>query len=256
MRDAETRRLLARCRDAGIGALCESARLSTAVNARVFGSAAETVWLAAGETFRFGDRASACRIARLERGALTTEVVGSGPVSGLVGVWLPGDIVGLDTLAGDGPDETIRAATDSVLRAVTGQFFQRVRATEPRVANAVDRLIGRELRRRAQQCRVVCRCDADQRLAIFLLSLLCRTSPTVGLSCQLELTVSRTSIADLLGLRLETLSRKFGMLEYDGVIDLQGPRVVLIDGAALTRRAGVAEEPLTGATQLEPISRP
>ena len=61
---------------------------------------------------------------------------------------------------------------------------------------------------------------------------------------RLQLPMSRIDIANYLGLALETVSRGFTRLQDDGLIEVHGRQVALVDPAALMRLAhGLAEEP-------------
>jgi CRP/FNR family transcriptional regulator len=87
---------------------------------------------------------------------------------------------------------------------------------------------------------------AEERLASFLL-LVARRSTMLGPKAQkaerlsFELPISRTDIADFLGLALETVSRQLGRLEADGIIRIEASRLVVIeDMGGLVSAAGAS----------------
>jgi CRP/FNR family transcriptional regulator len=92
---------------------------------------------------------------------------------------------------------------------------------------------------------------AQERVAALLLTILRRTSlPDLDgdLGRQLLMPLTRTEMADYLGLRLETVSRQLKRLEGFGVIErTDARRISIADAAALARIAG---------PDLEPYSRP
>ena len=55
---------------------------------------------------------------------------------------------------------------------------------------------------------------------------------------ELVLRMTREEIASFLGLKLETVSRVFSRLQGEGLIQVQGREVKLLDGAGLRRVAG------------------
>lgn len=239
MPQLDTRYLLTRCRDAGVGALCESANLPADAMARLFGDPAEIIELLPGDTFSLRRPDGTDRILLIERGALLTVAASPGPLHGITGLGLSSDIIGLESVSADHEPRLCRAVSDCTVQAISADVLQAERANSQRILEATDRLLCNEIRRREQQYLVVCHCDAEQRLAIFLLSLLLRHTQLTRLASHVDLMLARCDIADLLGLRLETVSRKLGQLRDDGVIALDRRYLSLIDPGALFRRAGL-----------------
>jgi CRP/FNR family transcriptional regulator, anaerobic regulatory protein len=61
-------------------------------------------------------------------------------------------------------------------------------------------------------------------------------------SSEFVLRMTREEIASYLGLKLETVSRVFSHLQEEGLIQVQGRAIKLLDSPALKRRVG--SEPL------------
>jgi CRP/FNR family transcriptional regulator, anaerobic regulatory protein len=81
--------------------------------------------------------------------------------------------------------------------------------------------------------------DARERVAALLVMIARRTRLTACVACDaqhIELPLSRSEMADYLGLRLETVSRQLNLLERAGFIARVDKRgLVLLDMAALKR---------------------
>jgi len=76
---------------------------------------------------------------------------------------------------------------------------------------------------------------AEEKLATFLLEMLDRSFDADAI----DLTMSRTDIADYLGLTIETVSRTFSMMKHEGVIALPSAQhVVILDRDALKEMSG------------------
>ena len=74
---------------------------------------------------------------------------------------------------------------------------------------------------------------AEQRLVVFLLNLASRYQARGYSGSEFVLRMTREEIASLLGLKLETVSRQFSFLQGEGLIQVQGRTVKLLDCAAL-----------------------
>ena len=83
--------------------------------------------------------------------------------------------------------------------------------------------------------------NAQERVAALLLLLLRRLSAPECASCapapdhRIDLPLSRTEMADYLGLRIETVSRQLRSLQVAGVIEAHGRTITVRDVAALER---------------------
>jgi CRP/FNR family transcriptional regulator len=74
---------------------------------------------------------------------------------------------------------------------------------------------------------------AEQRLAAFLLDLSQRYQARGYSSCEFVLRMTREEIGSHLGLKLETVSRLFSRLQREGLIQVQGRTVKLLDRLAV-----------------------
>ena len=79
---------------------------------------------------------------------------------------------------------------------------------------------------------------AERRLAVFLLDLADRYRDRGYSSCEYVLRMTREEIGSYLGLKLETVSRLFSRFQQEGLIQVQGRAIKLLDTAALRQLAG------------------
>ena len=80
---------------------------------------------------------------------------------------------------------------------------------------------------------------ADERLAVFILDLADRYHRRGYSSTEFVLRLSRDEIGSYLGLKLETVSRLFSRFQGEGMIDVQGRALKLLDSIGLRRTAGL-----------------
>jgi len=144
-----------------------------------------------------------------------------------------GDFFGLET----------RGEHSFAAEAITSATV--VRYSRPRLATAAasnSRLAARLLDVTLEQLGKVHgrllllgRKTAEEKLATFLLEMLDRSFDADAI----DLTMSRTDIADYLGLTIETVSRTFSMMKHEGVIALPSAQhVVILDRVALEQMSG------------------
>ena len=76
---------------------------------------------------------------------------------------------------------------------------------------------------------------AEQRLAVFLLDLSQRYRAHGYSSCEFVLRMTREEIGSYLGLTLETVSRLFSRFQREGLFQVQGRTVKLLDRDAVSR---------------------
>ncbi len=75
-------------------------------------------------------------------------------------------------------------------------------------------------------------------MTLFLLELAARFRALGYSSSEFVLRMTREEIASYLGLKLETVSRLFSHLQEEGMIQIQGRAVKLLDVTALKHRVG------------------
>lgn len=145
----------------------------------------------------------------------------------------PGDFFGLEN----------RGEHSFAAEAITSATV--VRYSRPRLAAAAadnSRLAARlldvtleQLGKVHSRLMLLGRKTAEEKLATFLLEMLDR-SPDAD---AIDLTMSRTDIADYLGLTIETVSRTFSTMKHEGVIALPSAQhVVVVDRDALEEMSG------------------
>jgi len=146
--------------------------------------------------------------------------------------FLPGDLCGfLET-------DKHHAFDGEAITEVTACSFDRERLMvfakrHPDVAEALRVVIADRLKRAALHMAVLGQLTSTERVATFL----CSMSPAYGRH-HLEMShgvlpMSRTDIADYLGLRLETVSRALSRLRKRRFIDIENDEFVVINHAAL-----------------------
>lgn len=175
---------------------------------------------------------------RIKSGLIGLRKVDENGATMLVGLLGPGDFVGYAPLLVQGTHlttaevlrpselEFICAKTAAALAKESSSFLQTVFCQATR---DLTRLENRYLQMNTEQ--------APRRLARLLLSLK-ETCDTRANEADFELPLLHKDMADLIGVRPETLSRAIAQLRSSGVANLQGRRVKLANPARLARMVG------------------
>lgn len=148
----------------------------------------------------------------------------------MVGLLLPSDFVGRP--GRDGAAYDVVATTDIVMCCFRKRPFEKMMAETPTVANRLLEMTLDELDAAREWMLVLGRKTAREKIAS-LLSIVARrdaslhAQPATG-PMQFNLPLTREAMADYLGLTLETVSRQMSALRRDGVIELEGNRLVII----------------------------
>jgi CRP/FNR family transcriptional regulator, nitrogen fixation regulation protein len=180
------------------------------------------------EIFAEGDRAA--YVYKVLSGVVRTSKLLSDGRRQIDAFHLGGDIFGIE--AGDEYRFCAEAVGDCVVIAYRRGNLGALMGSDTQLAQDMTMGMMRSLVRAQNHMLLLGRKSALEKIATFLLDMAERTSGDDAL----DLPMSRTDIADHLGLTIETVSRSFTQLERQGVIELPSARhVVLSNKAALER---------------------
>ncbi|MGB8841796.1 MAG: helix-turn-helix domain-containing protein [Aliidongia sp.] len=146
-----------------------------------------------------------------------------------------GDMIGFDFA--DTYAFTAEAVTDSVVRQYPRATILDLLTSDRQLSHQMLALACRRLTSAQHQLVTLGRKTAEERIATFLLALAGRQKRQ---SRQIELPMSRTDIADHLGLTVETVSRVLTRLRKQNVIELPCPHSVRITDAATLGELGAS----------------
>ncbi|HZX78220.1 helix-turn-helix domain-containing protein [Lysobacter sp.] len=230
---AQLQRSCARC---SLQALCLQAGLTAQDVERLDGMVRRRRALVPGQRlFRIGDPLSTIYVARI--GAFKTASITEQGEEQLVGLHLPGELIGLDAL-GEGAHrcEAIALSKANVCEVPFDQLAL-VAAQLPNLQHQLLRVIGQGVDRDHDHMALLARRRANERIALFLHGLGERFRQSGHSPTSFTLPLSREDVGRYLGVALETVSRGFTSLQDDGVIWVRGRRVEVLDPDELKRLA-------------------
>jgi len=176
----------------------------------------------------FGESESADFVYKVVSGAARGFRILSDGRRQITGFHLPGDVFGLET--GSEHRSSAEAIVESEIVLVRRTAVDRLADASVGAARQLWALTAGDLDRLRDHMMLLGRKSAAERVASFLLEMAVRAPAERGT----ELPMSRSDIADYLGLTIETVSRTLTQLERDHAISIPSARhIVLNDRAAL-----------------------
>ena len=152
---------------------------------------------------------------------------------------MPGEILGFDGIDSGAYFCQVVALEDTELCVLPYEELERLAHHSTTFQRNMHRLLSREIARDRRTMLMLGTMRAEQRLVAFLLDLAQRYHALGYSSCEFVLRMTREEIGSFLGLKLETVSRLFSRFHHDGLIQVQGRVVKLLDRSALERIIGV-----------------
>jgi CRP/FNR family transcriptional regulator, anaerobic regulatory protein len=151
-------------------------------------------------------------------GVVTLNVTMPGTSRQVAAILFPGDVVRSSFVPREA-DGALTPASPGELWRLRWSALAELAAKEPMIASFLHEAVTRQMARRAIHVAAIGRFDCRQKVATFLIELALRTgTPSQGGSVAFDMPLSRTDIADYLGLNADTLSRTMSRLRSSGVL--------------------------------------
>jgi CRP/FNR family transcriptional regulator len=190
-----------------------------------------------GDTlYRAGESFTALYAIRI--GSLKTTVLAEDGREQVSGYHMLGDIVGLDGIGTDRHGCQAIALEDTDVCVLPFERIEDIARSMPQLQHNLHRLLSKEISRDQNVMLLLGSMRAEERLAVFLLSLADRYKRRGYSSTEFVLRMTREEIGSYLGLKLETVSRLFSRFQEEGLIQVQGRAVKLLDPTALKQLVG------------------
>jgi CRP/FNR family transcriptional regulator, nitrogen fixation regulation protein len=145
------------------------------------------------------------------------------------GFYMPGDLFGFEVQARH--RFSAEAISECEIAVVRRSALERAASTDRDAAMALWMLTAEKLRQTNEHLLVLGKKRAADRVYAFLLELAERANSDV-----IHLPMSRSDIADYLGLTIETVSRSFSSFERAAVLALDGARHVILKRTSRSQR--------------------
>jgi CRP/FNR family transcriptional regulator len=186
--------------------------------------------------YRAGESFAALYAIRL--GSCKTTVLGDDGREQITGYHMPGDIIGLDGIGAERHGGEAVALEDTEVCALPFDRLEELARMIVPLQQNLHRFMSREIERDENMMLLLGSMRSDERLAVFLLNLSDRYQRRGYSPTEIVLRMTRGEIGSYLGLKLETVSRLFSRFQEEGLLQVQGRVLKLLDLSALKQLAG------------------
>ena len=171
-------------------------------------------------------------------GSLKTTVLSDDGREQVAGYHMAGDLLGLDGMGGDRHACEAIALEDTELCVLPFARIEELARHVPALQRNLHKFLSREIERDHRVMLLLGSMRAEERLAAFLLNLSERYHSRGYSSTEFLLRMTREEIGSYLGLKLETVSRLFSRFQEEGLVQVAGRSVKIIDMAMLKQLVG------------------
>ena len=160
----------------------------------------------------------------------------------ITGLFLPGEILGLDAIHDDiHPSSAIALETTSLCE-IPFHSLEELSTHIPALHHQLLRIMSKELSTDQTLLMLMAQKNAEERLAAFLVNLSSRLKQRNFSDTEFFLSMSRKDIGNYLGLTIETISRTFSHFQSQGLLETDRKYVKLLKLPQLKSLAGLADD--------------
>lgn len=237
------------CRACGLYRLCLPGGLDEAQCRRLERLIVRRRPIKRGERlFGAGDRFRC--IYAIRSGAMKTWVPVQGVAQRIVGFHLPGEVLGLDAISAGHHPHTAEALEDTGVCEVPFEAFEHLARDLAGLQRQMFRIMSSEIARAQTGRAPLSRGSTPAQLALLLLHISAGLRQRGFLDTEYRLSMSRSDIANHLGVAVETVCRVLAQFQGEGVLLVRRRCIRLLDPARLRTIAGLAPRPGTGSEAL------
>lgn len=166
-------------------------------------------------------------------GSLKTYTLGQNGHEQVTGFYQAGDLLGLDAINTNIHPSTSKALETSAICEIPYEAFEKLAARIPALHRQLLRIMSKELSFDHSMLMLMGNKNSHARLAAFLISLSERFALRGFSGYEFHLSMSREDIGNYLGLAMETVSRMFTRFQKEGLLEVDGKYVRILDLAGL-----------------------
>lgn len=186
--------------------------------------------------YRNGDAFEA--LYAVHSGAFKTVGVSRQGAEKITGFYLPGELLGLDSISSGHHHYDAIALEDSEVCVIPYVRLEQIAASTPGLQRQLFRVLSSDISRDQGLMLLLGSMSAEQRLAAFLLSLSRRYQRLGFAADRFVLRMTREEVGNYLGITLETVSRLVSRFQRAGLISVQQRAISLNDAEGLREIVG------------------
>ncbi|HVO88476.1 MAG TPA: helix-turn-helix domain-containing protein [Casimicrobiaceae bacterium] len=159
----------------------------------------------------------------------------------VTGFHMAGDVAGFDGIGTERHRQNLVALEDGEVCLISYPRLEATCSRVPSMQRYMYKMLSSEIVREQELMLLLGTMRAEARVGAFLLNLSQRFAQRGYSSVEFILRMTREEIGSYLGLKLETVSRIFSRLQEEGVLQVQGRAIKLLDMPALSELVGLRD---------------
>ena len=171
-------------------------------------------------------------------GSFKTTISAAGGRDQVTGFYFPGEFIGLDAIHQQNYQSNAKSLESSSVCELPFDNMEELGKGMPQLQIQMLTRISKELAGDKSFMLLLGKKTADEKLATFLLSLSKRFQKRGFSATEFQLSMSRSDIANHLGLAVETISRLFSRFQEEGLISVAGKTLSMNDIEKLRQLCG------------------
>lgn len=160
----------------------------------------------------------------------------------ITGFYCPSELLGLSGIDNNTYPISAKALETTTVCEIPFSHLEQLTAQIPSLKHQIFRLMSRKICDDQQMMVLLGKKNADEKVASFLLNLSQRFKKRGYSATSFRLSMSRGEIGNYLGLAVETVSRVMTRFQKNGLIDVEGKEITIVDLPEMEKLNGTAEE--------------
>jgi CRP/FNR family transcriptional regulator len=165
----------------------------------------------------------------LRSGSLKTYVMTEDGEEHIIGIRMPGDLLGLSDINSQKYSRSAKALETCSVCEIPYERFEQLTREIPDLHHHILSMMSREIHQEQDRVTMCKKLSAEARLAGLLLMLSQRFLQRGFSASEFNLSMSRSDIANMLGLAVETISRLFTLFQENDLLVVERKHVKLLD---------------------------
>lgn len=228
-----------RCQDCGISKVCLPAMLAEAEVAHLDSIVQRSTTKISKGTHIFNEGDDFKNIYAIRAGAFKTYINSFSGEEQITAFHLPGEVIGFDGLYKNKHSSSAVALIDSYICQIPYGMLDSLCSHMGGLRNQIMRLMSNEIGNDQEMLLLLGQKNANEKMAALLMNLSVRYQARKLSHDLFELPMSRSELANYLGLTIETVSRIIKIFKEKGYIEITGKHVYIKNMMALKRMAGI-----------------
>ena len=169
----------------------------------------------------------------IRSGSMKTYTSQSNGQDQVIGMHLPGELIGLDAISKNRHACSAVALETASVCEIPFEHLEELSREIPGLQHHLFKLMSDEIQHDQCHMTVLARMPVENRLASFLMSLSERYKSRGYSSTEFNLSMSRSDIANMLGMAMETISRLLTNFQEQGLLKVERKHIRILDSEGL-----------------------